>query len=199
MRRGLGLILMALVATPAFAVWVKLVAIGPNYAQLEIEQGAQRNVRTLRPGDDAPEGVRLLGPGEPGGRYSRPVDSGAQAAPGLVIYRFTHSLYYANCKQFANEIALISSSAEPPLRWLCLDASAIDDVDFSAAETLRSVHARLKESGIRLVVAEEMEDVKAEAHYRLNELIGADAFYDHPEDVMRAYRQQFDLPAPGNE
>ena len=60
MRRGLGLILMALVATPAFAVWVKLVAIGPNYAQLEIEQGTQRNVRTLRPGDDAPEGVRLL-------------------------------------------------------------------------------------------------------------------------------------------
>ena len=60
MRRGLGLILMTLVATPAFAVWVKLVAIGPNYAQLEIEQGTQRNVRTLRPGDDAPEGVRLL-------------------------------------------------------------------------------------------------------------------------------------------
>lgn len=141
----------------------------------------------------------VLVPGESGGRYSRPVDSGAQAAPGLVIYRFTHSLYYANCKQFANEIALVSNSAEPPLRWLCLDASAIDDVDFSAAETLRSVHAKLKESGIRLVVAEEMEDVKAEAHYRLNELIGADAFYDHLEDVVRAYRQEFDLPARGNE
>jgi len=42
---------------PAAAVWVRLVAIGPNYAQLEIN-GA--TVRTLRPGDDSPEGVRLV-------------------------------------------------------------------------------------------------------------------------------------------
>ena len=57
MRRGLALLLLALAATPALAVWVRVVAIGPNYAQLEINQGT---VRTLRPGDDSPEGVRLL-------------------------------------------------------------------------------------------------------------------------------------------
>jgi len=57
MRRGLALLLLALVATPALAVWVRVVAIGPNYVQLEINQGT---VRTLRPGDDSPEGVRLL-------------------------------------------------------------------------------------------------------------------------------------------
>ncbi len=57
MRRGLALLLLALAATPAQAVWVRVVAIGPNYAQLEINQGT---VRTLRPGDDSPEGVRLL-------------------------------------------------------------------------------------------------------------------------------------------
>ncbi len=57
MRRGLALLLLALAATPAQAVWVRVVAIGPNYVQLEINQGT---VRTLRPGDDSPEGVRLL-------------------------------------------------------------------------------------------------------------------------------------------
>ncbi len=57
MRRGLALLLLALAATPVLAVWVRVVAIGPNYAQLEINQGT---VRTLRPGDDSPEGVRLL-------------------------------------------------------------------------------------------------------------------------------------------
>ena len=38
------------------------------------------------------------------------------------------------------------------MRWLCLDASAVDDVDFSAAEVLRSIFASLKEKGIRLIV-----------------------------------------------
>ena len=61
----------------------------------------------------------------------------AQAAPGLIIYRFTHSLYYANCQQLSDEVTFLANTAEPPLRWLCLDASAVDDVDFSAAETLR--------------------------------------------------------------
>ena len=92
--------------------------------------------------------------------------------------------------------AFLASTAEPPLRWLCLDASAVDDVDYSAAETLRSVHAKLKAKGIRLVVAEVMEDVKTHTRYRLRELFGADAFYDRLEDVVKQYRQQFNVAAP---
>ena len=76
----------------------------------------------------------------------------------------------------------------PPLRWLCFDAAAVDDVDYSAAETLRSVYARLKAKGIRLVVANEMEDLKTHTRYRLRELFGADAFYDRLKDVVNHYR-----------
>jgi high affinity sulfate transporter 1 len=140
----------------------------------------------------------VLVPGESGVRQPRPVATAAQAAPGLVIYRFTHSLYYANCRQFADEIAFLTNTTEPPLRLLCLDASAIDDVDYSAAETLRSVHAMLKARGIRLVVAEEVEEIKGTARYQLRELLGEDAFYDHLEDVVKQYRQQFNLPVPSS-
>ena len=128
----------------------------------------------------------------------KPVATAAQAAPGLIIYRFSHSLYYANCQQFADEISHLANTTEPPLRWLCLDASAIDDVDYSAAETIRSVHAKLKEKSIRLVVAEVMEDLNAKSHYRMKEVFGGDAFYDHLEDVVKQYRQQFNLTAPSN-
>jgi MFS superfamily sulfate permease-like transporter len=138
----------------------------------------------------------VLVPGESGGRQAQPVATAAQAAPGLIIYRFTHSLYYANCQQFADEISFLANTAEPPLRWLCLDASAVDDVDYSAAETLRSVHAMLEARGIRLVIGEEMEDFKSKARYQLRELFGEDAFYDHLEDVVKQYRQQFNLPVP---
>jgi SulP family sulfate permease len=121
------------------------------------------------------------------------VATAAQAAPGLVIYRFTHSLYYANCHQLSDEISFLTNTTGDPVRWFCLDASAVDNVDYSAAETLRSVYASLKARGIRLVVAEVM-DLKTRTAYHFKELFGADAFYDHLEDVVKQYRQQFNLP-----
>src|SRR4030095_4613758 len=138
----------------------------------------------------------VLVPGESGSRQPKPVATAAQAAPGLVIYRFTHSLYYANCQQLATEISFLANTKEPPVRWLCLDASAIDDVDYSAAETLRSVHATLKARGIRLIVAEVMEDLRNQTSYHFQKAFGADAFYEHLEDVMKQHRQQFNLPVP---
>jgi hypothetical protein len=39
-----------------------------------------------------------------------------------------------------------------------------------------------------------MEDLKSKAGYRFKELLGADAFYDHLEDVVRQFRKQFNLP-----
>jgi MFS superfamily sulfate permease-like transporter len=132
----------------------------------------------------------LLQPTGSGTWRPQPVASNAQALPGLVVYRFTHSLYYANAEQFSEEVTALANSAEPPLRWLCLDASAVDDVDFSAAETLRSIFVTLKEKGIRLVVAQVMEDVREESLYHLDQLFGKDAFYVTLEDVVNAFRQE---------
>ena len=101
----------------------------------------------------------MLRAGESGGWQPEPVAKAASAAPGLVVYRFTHSMYYANCQQLADEISFLANSVEPPLRWLCIDASAVDDVDYSAAETLRSVYAKLKARGIRLVVSDTMDEL----------------------------------------
>ena len=85
------------------------------------------------------------------------------------------------------------------MRWLCIEASAIDDVDYSAAETLRSVYASLKEKGIRVVVADVMEDINALSRYRIKDLFGTDAFYDNLEEVMKQYRQQFKIEDPSRQ
>jgi MFS superfamily sulfate permease-like transporter len=132
----------------------------------------------------------VLVPAESGVMRAQPVVSKAEAEPGLLIYRFTHSMYYANSQQLTEEVTALVNSAEPPLRWLCIDASAIDDVDYSAAESLRSIFGILQEKGVRLVVAQVMDDVREESRYQLRELFGEDAFYDTLEDVMQAYRQQ---------
>jgi len=121
---------------------------------------------------------------------TQPVATGGQAAPGLLIYRFTHSMYYANSQQLTEEVTDLVRRAEPPLRWFCIDASAVDDVDYTAAETLRSLFGILKKEGVRLVVAEVMTDVAEHTRYDLKRLFGEDAFYETLEDVAADYRRQ---------
>jgi len=131
----------------------------------------------------------LLKQGDSGVWKPQPVSSQVQAEPGLMIYRFTHSMYYANSQQLTEEVTRLANTAQPALRWFCMDGSAVDDVDFTAAETLRSLHAILQEKGIRLVISQVMEDIKAESRYNLTQLFGEDAFFDTLDDVIEAYRQ----------
>ena len=132
----------------------------------------------------------LLEPAESGAWHAQPVASKVQALPGLMIYRFTHSMYYANAEQLSEEITELARDADPPLRWLCIDASAVDDVDFSAAETLRALFGVLQDQGIRLVVAQVMAGVRDGSRYELGKLFGEDAFYETLDDVVEAYRRQ---------
>ena len=141
-----------------------------------------------------PKNVVLV-PTESGVWHAQPMATKAQAVPGLLIYRFTHSMYYANSQQLSEEILDLVNSAEPLLRWFCIDASAVDDVDYSAEETLRSIYGILKEKGIRLVITQVLDDVKAESRYQLRQLFGEDAFYDTLEDVVKEYQQQTDAEA----
>ena len=120
-----------------------------------------------------------------------PVSTPAQLAPGLLVYRFTHSMYYANAGLLAEQVLGLSKGAQPPLSWLCIDAAAVDDVDFSAAETLLSVAGLLRDQGIRLVFAVASNDVRSELERSgLTRLIGEDAYYATVGDVVNAYREK---------
>jgi MFS superfamily sulfate permease-like transporter len=99
-------------------------------------------------------------------------------------------MYYANNQQLSAEISDIVNSARPSVRWFCIDASAVDDVDFSAAEALRSIFVSLKGKGIRLVIIRVMADVTAELRHNLRQLFGDDAFYNTLDDLMEAYGRQ---------
>jgi len=132
----------------------------------------------------------VLVPGDKGTWHAQPVSTHAQALPGLMIYRFNHSMYYANAQQLSDEIQTLVNTAQPPLSWLCVDMAAVDDIDYTAAETLRALHASLNQQGIRLVVAQVLEDVRASSRYHFTELYGEDAFYEAISDVVAAYRER---------
>ncbi len=44
---------------------------------------------------------------------ARPVATRSQALPGLLIYRFTHSMYYANLEQLTEEVRDLAEGAAP--------------------------------------------------------------------------------------
>jgi high affinity sulfate transporter 1 len=126
-----------------------------------------------------------------------PVSSHAELAPGLVVYRFAASLYYANANRFSEQILNLVSNAAPPVVWLCIDAAAIEDVDFSAGQTLRETRATLQERGIRLVFAETVDDVRTELQrYGITDLVGSDAFFRTVQEAVDAYRAA--APASGS-
>jgi len=121
-----------------------------------------------------------------------PISAPQQVEPGLILYRFAHTIYYANAPQLYDQIITLAQTANPSLRWFCIDASAVADVDFTAAETLREVFGILKGKGIRLVWVNLIDPVRQEFdRYEITELIGKDAFYSNFRDVLKAYRSTF--------
>ena len=121
----------------------------------------------------------------------QPVSAPGQVMPGLMIYRFMHNMYYANIQTLTKEVVALARGANPPLSWFCIDVSAVNDVDFTAAEALRTLHGILAGDGIRFVFCEVIEEVQAEFDRSdLTELFGRDAFFPNLADVVSAYRQR---------
>lgn len=138
--------------------------------------------RSYRPND------RVLVRADSGSLRSLPVDPSARVVPGLAVYRFAASLYYANAEHFSAEVQSLADAESADLRWLCIDAAAIADVDYSGGETLREVAESLQERGIRLVLAETDPSVRATLdRYGFTDVIGSYAYYETVDDVVAAY------------
>ncbi|NJC74210.1 SulP family inorganic anion transporter [Planosporangium thailandense] len=114
----------------------------------------------------------------------------ARTVDGLVIYRFGATLYYANVRRLVDHVDAFLAAANPS-RWFCLDCVAIGDVDFTAAAALRQVHNELAAAGARLVLTEVLDPVRAELdRYGITQLIGSDAYFATPQDVVHAFRAE---------
>ena len=136
-------------------------------------------------------------PDATGGWRTAPLDQAAHAVPGLLIYRFNHGLYYANAERFSEEILELSKIEPSPVSWICIDAAAIADVDFSAGATLQQVYNELKERNIRLVFVELTDDVRAQFDtYGITDLTGKEVFYATLGELVDAYRRTASA-APG--
>jgi SulP family sulfate permease len=110
--------------------------------------------------------------------------------PGLAVYRFSASLYFANANLLAEQVRTILEREGGPPSWLCLDAAAIEDVDFSGGQTLVGLRAQAEEAGVRLVFAEVDDEVRQEFdRYGFTETVGEDAFFATVLDAIDAFER----------
>ena len=79
---------------------------------------------------------------------TRPPVAGNETRPGLVIYRFGASLFYANAGLFSEQVTGLTDAGG--VRWLIIDAEAIANVDFTAARMLRELDDHLQHAGVFL-------------------------------------------------
>jgi sulfate permease, SulP family len=132
---------------------------------------------------------RLLARGAGKVWTSLPLESGAQARPGLLMYRFGSSLYYANASRFADEVRRLLKAPGEPVRWFCLVAETMDDLDYTGSAILKRVLDGLAAEGITFVACDVPVPVLLELeHDGLLDQIGREHIFGDTDDVIKAYK-----------
>ncbi|MBN3950898.1 MAG: SulP family inorganic anion transporter [Nostoc sp. NMS7] len=119
-----------------------------------------------------------------------PVRLGSVSASGLIVYRFSRDLFYANASFFSEEVQNLAKSAESPVQWFILEARAITGIDYSASETVRDVVKELSLQNITFVLSGLSPEVKVQFDRdELTDLIGANRFFNHLEEALAAFHE----------
>jgi high affinity sulfate transporter 1 len=122
-------------------------------------------------------------------RLTPPVP-GATSEPGLVIYRFSAPLFYANAGRFADEIRSLVGKDHSLIRWAVIDAGAITRVDYSAARVIQELQAELEKRKIALVFAHVEAELRADLdRHHLTEAIGRDRIFDKLHEAVARYHE----------
>ena len=127
-----------------------------------------------------------------------PVTSGTQARPGLAIFRFGATLYYANSAEFTKEIMSIADAADPPLAWLGLSGASMGDIDYTGADAVRQVHEQLSARGITFAMCDLSPNVMDLAtRYELTEKVGVENIYPSVRRLIEAFDGRLPASGPG--
>jgi MFS superfamily sulfate permease-like transporter len=119
-----------------------------------------------------------------------PVASGAMTEPGLVMYHFGATLFYANANRFAEEANCLVGQPPSQVRWLIVDAEAITHLDYSAARVLQELQQNLTSCGTQLGFARMPWNLKADfARHHLTQAIDPSLIFNRLHDALAAFEK----------
>lgn len=98
---------------------------------------------------------------QPGHKHFRDLKEGQQIHPisGVVIYRFSSNLFFANISVLQREI---EGALKDDTKAVILDASGIGSMDITAADRLNLLSESLKEKGIRFYITEHISGLNTQ-------------------------------------
>jgi SulP family sulfate permease len=117
----------------------------------------------------------------------------AHTLPGLVVYRYDAPLFFANVGDLRRRALLAvdqenAAFPEHPVRWFILNVEANVEVDITAADGLRDLHAGLAARGVRLGLARVKLDLRLPLERAgLADLIGDDMLFPTLPVAEEAY------------
>jgi high affinity sulfate transporter 1 len=112
----------------------------------------------------------------------------ARLIPGLVIFRWDASLFFANAELFHERVLDAVAASPTPVRWLVLAAEPVTSVDVTSADMLAELDDTLKAAGIELRLAEMKDPVKDKLkRFGLFERFGEAAFFPTLNAAVSAY------------
>jgi len=116
---------------------------------------------------------------------------GKLAEPGMVMFWFGASLFYANASFFAEQVRKLVEQSPSPVRWLVIDARAVTELDYSAGQALKELHMDLARAGVALVlIVAPMRHQYDLERMGLVDLIGANRIFQTRHACVHAYRSE---------
>jgi MFS superfamily sulfate permease-like transporter len=76
------------------------------------------------------------------------------ALDDVLVYRFGAPLFFANATFFAEQVRALRAGAKHPVHLMVLDCAAMDDIDYTGAQTMAELGRELRADGGELVVTE---------------------------------------------
>lgn len=137
----------------------------------------------------------VLAPAEDGDLYIGRGDSLTAGEEDFLVYRFGGALYFANANVFAEQTRALVTGAHKP-QWFVLDAEAIEDIDTTGADALRSLLDTLENQGTTFAITRATAPVPELLHtYELMERIGEEHIFRTNRDAEKAWRASHPVTA----
>ncbi len=118
-----------------------------------------------------------------------PAQPGKVTEPGLIVYRFGADLFYANQNRFTDEVRALVARAATPVHSVVIDASAITDIDCSAAQSLRNLIDEMRERNVALVFGRVSSYLKSDMdRHGITAAVGAARIFPTLHDAIEFAR-----------
>jgi sulfate permease, SulP family len=114
---------------------------------------------------------------------------GKETEPGLIVYRFGSDLFYANANRFADQVRALIKHAPTPVRWFIIDAGPIEDLDYSAAESVRDLLRDLASQRVIVVFARVSRYLRSDMdRHHITAAIGETRIFTTLHEALAAMR-----------